>query len=442
MKEAKFCEYFTEEVTRRYDRRSLILDAKRKYKFLISNSPGACGALFKDQKPNVKRLPKKIAFSEKLLSGIENTIAKLELEIAMIESGSDQLLSEKSNIYKCSAGEQIAYNRKQSDILKKVVEQYRPLHQELSNYIDGIIKQWHMAPRDISGKDKTSQIQDKPDTAFAEDTGALLSGTDALEDEGKAENIENAEEETAEQQQTLQMWEALSIENHGNDKEAIEETRQTDWKSSPSKFRISYSVKKELSVKLKRCNVKVQMMQNPGALTSSNNCKHLGSMTMESDKNISEMSVDDETGKKLNVELKSQNGGPLALLSNMNCVGATNKKGSKRTLKLSPKREKNKKLGVNLKRRRLWNEKKSEEVREAAALNFLNNGMKDAIKECYFENNMIDLNTVISPLTTMDVNPEALYKLHHTRRAMVVEYLQSKDWLALDLLHALNVICK
>ncbi len=147
MKESKFCEYFTEEVARRYDRRSLILDTKRKYKFLLSTNPGACGTFLKDQKPHTKKVPRKIMFSERQL---RNTIGKLELEIALLESSTDQLYWDKAgNIFKCSAGEQLAYNRKQAELLKRLAEQHRQLHEEVCTYMEGI-KQYQVSSADVS----------------------------------------------------------------------------------------------------------------------------------------------------------------------------------------------------------------------------------------------------------------------------------------------------
>ncbi len=248
--------------------------------------------------------------------------------------------------------------------------------------------------------------------------------------------VEDVDDEHAEQskpykdpddelEETMKMWEALSLEDNIEKKQDASET-ESNFRKNTETFRISQSLKKELSIILKRCNLnalKIQEKKKFNTGTVLNAKEHEASVERDS-----------------NDKLTSPGGGTQDVVYSMNNIGSPDR--NKQVGKLRNKGGSRKKLGLSFKNRSLWKERQAWKIREVAALTFLNHGMKDAIKESYFENSMIDFNAVISPLTTMDVNAEALYKLHHTRRAMVVQYLQSKDWLALDLLHALTVICK
>ncbi len=247
-------------------------------------------------------------------------------------------------------------------------------------------------------------------------------------DDEHAEQSKPYKDPDEEMEETMRMWEALSLEDNIEKKNETRETEQKNRKNNTETFRISQSLKKELSIILKRCNLnalKIQAKQKSNTGTVLNAKEH-------------EASVERDSNEKITLPEE----GTMVVKYSKNDMGSPGTEHEKEAFTPRNKGVSRKKLGLSFKRRNLWKERQAWKIREVAALTFLNHGMKDAIKESYFENSTIDFNAVISPLTTMDVNAEALYKLHHTRRAMVVQYLQSKDWLALDLLHALNVICK
>ncbi len=74
-------------------------------------------------------------------------------------------------------------------------------------------------------------------------------------------------------------------------------------------------------------------------------------------------------------------------------------------------------------------------------MDFLKSGLRGAVRETYFPNGEIDFNVNITALTTMDVNAQAISALHHNQQVIVVDFLEEKGWLAIDLLDELRKLC-
>jgi hypothetical protein len=106
----------------------------------------------------------------------------------------------------------------------------------------------------------------------------------------------------------------------------------------------------------------------------------------------------------------------------------------KKAYVILPNTRKKSKQSRAKKEQRSKNKKNKKKRHMLAALAFLNAAMDDETKNAYFENGVIDLEQNITPLSTLDVTPEALLTVHHTQRLPVVVYLQEKGWLALDVL--------
>ena len=106
----------------------------------------------------------------------------------------------------------------------------------------------------------------------------------------------------------------------------------------------------------------------------------------------------------------------------------------KKAYVILPNTRKKSKQSRAKKEQRSKNKKNKKKRHTLAAMAFLNAAMDDETKNAYFENGVIDLQQNITPLSTLDLKAEALLTVHHTQRLPVIDYLQGKGWIALDIL--------
>jgi hypothetical protein len=106
----------------------------------------------------------------------------------------------------------------------------------------------------------------------------------------------------------------------------------------------------------------------------------------------------------------------------------------KKAYVILPNTRKRSKQSRAKKEQRSKNKKNKKKRHTLAAMAFLNAAMDDETKNAYFENGVINLQQNITPLSTLDLKPEALLTVHHTQRLPVIDYLQEKGWLALYIL--------